>query len=58
MRSWTRPKHYACVFEKKEKENIKAKYDRAPSTFTLQLSQNKTGFRTLQLNAVSYSQAT
>ena len=54
MRRWTRPKYYAFVFEK----NIKAKYDRAPSTLTLKLSQNTIGFRTLQLNAVSYSQAT
>jgi len=38
------------------KKNVKAKYDRPLSTPTLKLSQNTVGFRTLQLNAVSYSQ--
>ena len=52
MRRCTTLKHYAFVFEK----DIEAKYDRAPSTATLELSQNTVGFRTLQLNAVSYSQ--
>jgi len=54
MGSWTRLKYYAFVFEK----NIKAKYDRAPSTPILKLSQNIIGFITLQLNVVSYSQGT
>jgi len=53
MRIWTRLQYYAFVFEKILQQNMTE-----PNTPTLKLSQNAIGFRTLQLNGVSYSQAT